>query len=151
MIHDLKRTTIDWTSFEQAARLSMEIIQSLANNRPALRSLVLSVADDERLLSMCEVHQHDEVAEELDSAADDRRVQYLVLHDALDRGIRIARRRSFPSDLRNWFTERDRIYRTIMEQCWNESSRAFVQFPGSDSVSPVVTSFKPTAAAISPA
>ncbi len=53
---------------------------------------------------------------------------------ALDRGIRIARRRSFPSDLRNWFTERDRIYRTIMEQCWNESRRTFVQFPGSDSV-----------------
>ncbi|HWD97885.1 MAG TPA: glycoside hydrolase family 15 protein [Bryobacteraceae bacterium] len=53
---------------------------------------------------------------------------------ALDRGIRIARQRSFPSDLRLWFTERDRIYRTVMKECWNESKRAFTQFPGSDAV-----------------
>jgi GH15 family glucan-1,4-alpha-glucosidase len=53
---------------------------------------------------------------------------------ALDRGIRIARQRSFPSDLRLWFTERDRIYRTVMKEGWNESKRAFTQFPGSDAV-----------------
>jgi len=53
---------------------------------------------------------------------------------ALDRGIRIARRRSFPSDMRLWFTERDRIYRTIMKEGWNDKLRAFTQFPGSDAV-----------------
>jgi len=53
---------------------------------------------------------------------------------ALDRGIRIARRRSFPSDMRLWFTERDRIYRTIMKEAWNDKERAFTQFPGSDAV-----------------
>jgi GH15 family glucan-1,4-alpha-glucosidase len=53
---------------------------------------------------------------------------------ALDRGIRIARQRSFPSDLRLWFTERDRIYRTIMEKSWNERRKAFVQYYGSDTV-----------------
>jgi GH15 family glucan-1,4-alpha-glucosidase len=53
---------------------------------------------------------------------------------ALDRGIRIARRRSFPSDMSLWFTERDRIYRTIMNEAWNDGVRAFTQFPGSDAV-----------------
>jgi GH15 family glucan-1,4-alpha-glucosidase len=53
---------------------------------------------------------------------------------ALDRGIRIARRRSFPSEMRLWFTERDRIYRTIMKESWNDAMRAFTQFPGSDAV-----------------
>jgi GH15 family glucan-1,4-alpha-glucosidase len=53
---------------------------------------------------------------------------------ALDRGIRIARRRSFPSDMSLWFTERDRIYRTIMKEGWNDEKRAFTQFPGSDAV-----------------
>ncbi len=53
---------------------------------------------------------------------------------ALDRGIRIARQRSFPSDLRLWLTERDRIYRAIMEQAWNPERKAFVQYYGSDTV-----------------
>ena len=53
---------------------------------------------------------------------------------ALDRGIRIARQRSFPSDLRMWFTERDRIYRTVMEKAWNDQRQTFVQYFGSDQV-----------------
>lgn len=53
---------------------------------------------------------------------------------ALDRGIRIARQRSFPSDLRLWFTERDRIYRAVMKESWSDSKRAFTQYPGSDAV-----------------
>jgi GH15 family glucan-1,4-alpha-glucosidase len=53
---------------------------------------------------------------------------------ALDRGLRIARDNSFPSDLRLWFTERDRIYRTIMEKSWNERRQAFTQYYGADEV-----------------
>ncbi len=53
---------------------------------------------------------------------------------ALDRGIRMARQRSFPSDLGLWFRERDRIYRAIMKDCWSDSKRAFVQYPGSDAL-----------------
>ena len=53
---------------------------------------------------------------------------------ALDRGIRIARQQSFPSDLRLWYTERDRLYRTIMDKAWNEQRQAFTQYYGSDQV-----------------
>jgi GH15 family glucan-1,4-alpha-glucosidase len=53
---------------------------------------------------------------------------------ALDRGIRIARQRSFPSDLRLWFSERDRIYRTIIDKSWSDERKAFVQYYGSASV-----------------
>src|SRR5436305_7511401 len=53
---------------------------------------------------------------------------------ALDRGIRIARQRSFPSDLRLWYTERDSIYREIMSKGWNDGRKAFTQYYGSDTV-----------------
>ncbi|MGQ0532128.1 MAG: hypothetical protein ACT4OF_05465, partial [Caulobacteraceae bacterium] len=89
MICDLERVTIDWDSFEDGAKQSLALIEELAGDKSALRSLVLRVADDERLLSMCEVHQHDEVADELEIPAEDRRVHYLVLHDALERGMRL--------------------------------------------------------------
>jgi len=89
MTIDLERVTIDWTAFEDGAQQSLELIQALADDKTALRNLVLRIADDDRLLSMCEVHQHDEVADEVDIAAEDRRVHYLVLHDALERGIRL--------------------------------------------------------------
>jgi GH15 family glucan-1,4-alpha-glucosidase len=53
---------------------------------------------------------------------------------ALDRGIRIALRRSFPSEIGIWMKERNRIYRTIMKECWNDSRHAFTQFSGSNAV-----------------
>lgn len=53
---------------------------------------------------------------------------------ALDRGIRLARQRSFPSDLRLWYEQRDRIYREIMQRGWNEKRRAFTQYYGADNM-----------------
>ncbi len=53
---------------------------------------------------------------------------------ALDRGLRIARQRSFPSDLQLWIGERNRIYQTVMEKSWNEKRGAFTQYFGSDSI-----------------
>lgn len=52
---------------------------------------------------------------------------------ALDRGIRMARQRSLPSDIGVWYRERDRIYREIMEKSWNPKRQAFTQFYGSES------------------
>jgi hypothetical protein len=89
MIRDLDRITIDWTEFEEASRKSLEIIHEVADNKQTLRKLVLHVAKNERLRAMCEVHEHGEVADELNSSVDDRRVQYLVIYDALDRGLRL--------------------------------------------------------------
>lgn len=51
---------------------------------------------------------------------------------ALDRGIRLADKRSFPADRARWLTVRDAIYEEIMEKGWNRQREAFVQFYGSD-------------------
>jgi GH15 family glucan-1,4-alpha-glucosidase len=53
---------------------------------------------------------------------------------ALDRGLRIARQRSFPSDIALWLSERNNIYRDVMEKSWNGKRQAFTQFYGSDSL-----------------
>jgi len=46
---------------------------------------------------------------------------------ALDRAIRLAERRGRPADILKWQSERDRIYRQVMERGWNEKQRAFTQ------------------------
>jgi GH15 family glucan-1,4-alpha-glucosidase len=50
---------------------------------------------------------------------------------ALDRGLRLADKRSFPGDRARWLQVRDEIYETIMEQGWNKEREAFVQSFGS--------------------
>jgi GH15 family glucan-1,4-alpha-glucosidase len=53
---------------------------------------------------------------------------------ALDRGLRLAHKRSFPVD-RQWWTEvRDRIYKEILDKGWNEELQSFVQVYGGDSL-----------------
>jgi GH15 family glucan-1,4-alpha-glucosidase len=51
---------------------------------------------------------------------------------ALDRGIRLARKRSFPSEGARWHEERNAIYREIMSSGWNGRENAFTQFFDSD-------------------
>lgn len=46
---------------------------------------------------------------------------------ALDRGLRLADQRGFPADRGRWMTERDRIYREVMQRGWNAEIGAFVQ------------------------
>ena len=46
---------------------------------------------------------------------------------ALDRGIRLADKRGFPGNRVRWMTERDRIYREVMDRGWNAKIGAFVQ------------------------
>jgi GH15 family glucan-1,4-alpha-glucosidase len=53
---------------------------------------------------------------------------------ALDRAVRLADTRSFPSDRDRWIKERDLIYEEIMTNGWNENLRAFVQYYGSESL-----------------
>lgn len=53
---------------------------------------------------------------------------------ALDRALRIADRRAFPADRTRWTTERDAIYREIMDKGWREDLGAFVQYYGSDTL-----------------
>ncbi|MEX0762707.1 MAG: glycoside hydrolase family 15 protein [Dehalococcoidia bacterium] len=50
---------------------------------------------------------------------------------ALDRGIRLADKRSFPANEKRWKAVRNEIYRDIMENGWDEERGAFVQAYGS--------------------
>ncbi|GAB4364627.1 MAG: glycoside hydrolase family 15 protein [Elainellaceae cyanobacterium] len=50
---------------------------------------------------------------------------------ALDRGLRLADKRSFPADRQRWITMRDQIYEEIMDKGWNSELESFVQFYGS--------------------
>jgi GH15 family glucan-1,4-alpha-glucosidase len=51
---------------------------------------------------------------------------------ALDRGLRLANKRSFPADQERWLKNRDEIYCEIMDHGWNQSRNSFVQYYGSD-------------------
>jgi GH15 family glucan-1,4-alpha-glucosidase len=53
---------------------------------------------------------------------------------ALDRGLRLADKRSFPADREKWFKVRDQIYEEILSQGWNPQKQAFVQHYGSTSL-----------------
>ena len=46
---------------------------------------------------------------------------------ALDRAIRLAQHRGRPGDIARWMTERDAVYRQIMERGWNPKVGAFTQ------------------------
>jgi GH15 family glucan-1,4-alpha-glucosidase len=52
---------------------------------------------------------------------------------ALDRAIKIAKRRSFPHN-EAWQKERDFIYNSIFEDFWDADIKTFVQYKGSDTV-----------------
>ncbi len=65
----------------------------------------------------------------------DRHFTYskLMCWVAVDRGIRLADRRSFPADRSKWYETRDRIYEEIIERAWDEERGAFVQaYDGDD-------------------
>ncbi len=53
---------------------------------------------------------------------------------AVDRGLRLADKRSFPADRDRWLKVRDQIYEEIMAKGWSPGRRAFVQFYGSDNL-----------------
>ncbi|MBD3290082.1 glycoside hydrolase family 15 protein [candidate division KSB1 bacterium] len=50
---------------------------------------------------------------------------------ALDRAIRLAKKRSFPAPLDKWLSCRDTIYEDIIRNGWNSKIKAFVQSYGS--------------------
>jgi len=50
---------------------------------------------------------------------------------ALDRGIRLAQKRSFPAPLDRWHQVRDQIYHDIYKNFWDRDRQAFVQHKGS--------------------
>ncbi len=69
---------------------------------------------------------------------------------AVDRAIRLADKRSFPSDRNKWIVVRDQIYEEIMERGWNEEIGAFTQaydrpaLDASNLIMPMVFFMSPT-------
>ena len=53
---------------------------------------------------------------------------------AVDRGLRIAGKRSFPADRDHWLRVRDEIYLEIMARGWSEKHKAFMQSYNSDTL-----------------
>lgn len=53
---------------------------------------------------------------------------------ALDRGLRLADKRSFPANRERWTEIRDRIYEEIFDKGWNPDLESFVQVYGGDSL-----------------
>lgn len=53
---------------------------------------------------------------------------------ALDRAIKIADMFSFPYDFGKWHNMRDKIYKYVYENYWNDKKKAFVQYKGSDNI-----------------
>ncbi|MFQ5914561.1 MAG: glycoside hydrolase family 15 protein [Nitrospinota bacterium] len=53
---------------------------------------------------------------------------------AVDRGLRLADKRSFPADRGRWLQVRDEIYEEIMSRGWNRKRQAFVQSYGSNTL-----------------
>jgi GH15 family glucan-1,4-alpha-glucosidase len=53
---------------------------------------------------------------------------------ALDRGLRLADKRSFPADRDRWMATRDKIYEQIMKDGWSPDREAFVQHYGSQTL-----------------
>jgi GH15 family glucan-1,4-alpha-glucosidase len=53
---------------------------------------------------------------------------------AVDRGLRLADKRSFPADRIRWLAARDAIYLDIMKRGWSDDRQAFVQHYGSEAL-----------------
>ncbi|MCB0322675.1 MAG: glycoside hydrolase family 15 protein [Bdellovibrionales bacterium] len=53
---------------------------------------------------------------------------------AVDRGIRLAQKRSLPAPLDKWLKVRDRIYHSVHKDFWNAQKQAFVQFKGASAM-----------------
>jgi GH15 family glucan-1,4-alpha-glucosidase len=50
---------------------------------------------------------------------------------AIDRGLRLADKRSFPADRSRWLKIRDKIYEEVLTKGWSEDRQSFVQSYGS--------------------
>jgi GH15 family glucan-1,4-alpha-glucosidase len=53
---------------------------------------------------------------------------------AVDRGLRLAEKRSFPAPWDKWRRIRDEIYRDVYENFWDPKIKSFVQYKGSKAV-----------------
>ena len=53
---------------------------------------------------------------------------------AVDRGLRLAEKRSFPAPVERWRKVRDEIYHDVYNNFWDQELRSFVQYKGAKTV-----------------
>ena len=53
---------------------------------------------------------------------------------AIDRGIRLAEKRSFPAPLDHWREQRDRVFQDVHTNFWDEEGQTFIGIKGSKSL-----------------
>ncbi|HEU4699143.1 MAG TPA: glycoside hydrolase family 15 protein [Gemmatimonadales bacterium] len=94
--------------------------------------------------------QPDEGVWEVRSGRHDFLYSRIMCWVAIDRGIRLAMKRSFPAPLVDWLAARDAIYRQVFERFWDPEQGAFVghlgsrQLDASCLVMPLVRFISPT-------
>ncbi len=76
----------------------------------------------------------DEAIWEVRGGAQEFTYSKLMCWVAVDRALRLADKRSFPSNRTVWLRTRDQIYETIMREGWSEKRKAFVQSFGGDAL-----------------
>ena len=79
-------------------------------------------------------HRKDEGIWEVRSGRQHFVYSKLMCWVALDRGLRLADKRSFPADRNRWIKSRDQIYDEIMKRGWNSERQAFVQYYDGDTL-----------------
>ncbi len=79
-------------------------------------------------------HEKDEGIWEVRGGRQEFLYSKLMCWVALDRGLRLADKRSFPANRDRWLDVRDEIYEDIMSKGWNQKRNAFVQHYGSESL-----------------
>ncbi len=79
-------------------------------------------------------HEKDEGIWEVRGGRQEFLYSKLMCWVALDRGLRLADKRSFPANRERWLDVRDEIYEDIMSKGWNQKRNAFVQHYGSESL-----------------
>jgi GH15 family glucan-1,4-alpha-glucosidase len=150
--HDLKEMTLDHLDGYRGSRpvrigngaydqLQLDIYGELLDSLYLYNKHVMRIGYDvwtrirQRLNWLCENWQRpDEGIWEMRGGRRHFVYSRLMCWVALDRGIRLADQRSFPSDRERWHRIRDQIFEEVMARGWNPTRRAFVQHYDGDSL-----------------
>ena len=79
-------------------------------------------------------HRPDEGIWEVRGGAKEFLYSRVMCWVAIDRGIRLATKRTFPAPLDRWHRVRDEIYRDVYQNFWDPELGTFVQYRGSKAV-----------------
>lgn len=150
--HDLKEQTLDHLDGYRGSRpvrigngaskqLQLDIFGELLDSLYLYNKYVMPIGYDawtrirHRLDWLCDHWQQpDEGIWEVRGGRRHFVYSKLMCWVAMDRGIRLADKRSFPADRDRWQKVRDQIYEEIMSKGWSKKRQAFVQHYGSESL-----------------